>query len=76
MELLISTVNKIISYQFLVILLEGANHEQSSQINQSVWCSPQKYGRGFFQKKFFMWDKRFWEKKLWDGRTNDQIMPR
>ena len=32
-ELLISTLNKIISYQFLVILLEGANHEQSSQIN-------------------------------------------
>ena len=30
-ELLIPTLNKIISYQFLLIILEGANHKQSSQ---------------------------------------------
>ena len=33
MELLITTLNKIISYQFLLILLEGASQEQSSQNN-------------------------------------------
>ena len=32
-ELLIPTLNKFISYQFLHILLEGVNHEQSSQNN-------------------------------------------
>ena len=32
-ELLIPILNKFISYQFLLILLEGANHEQSSQNN-------------------------------------------
>ena len=32
-ELLIPTLNKIISYQFLLLLLERANHEQSSQNN-------------------------------------------
>ena len=30
MELLIPTLNKTVSYQFLLILLEGKNHEQSS----------------------------------------------
>ena len=32
-ELLIPTLNKLISFQFLLILLEGANHEQSLQNN-------------------------------------------
>ena len=32
-ELLKPTLNKFISYQFLHILLEGVNHEQSSQNN-------------------------------------------
>ena len=32
-ELLIPTLNKFISYQFLLILLEVENHEQSSQNN-------------------------------------------
>ena len=50
-------LNKIISYQFLVALLEGANHEQSSQNNQSSWCSPPKVWEGFFPKTFFMGDK-------------------
>ena len=31
MELLIPTLNKIISYQFLVFLLDGENHEQLLQ---------------------------------------------
>ena len=35
MELLLPTLNKGISYQFLLALLEGANHKQSSQNNQS-----------------------------------------
>ena len=30
MELLIPTLNKSVSNQFLLILLEGTNHEQSS----------------------------------------------
>ena len=60
-------LNKIISYQFLVALLEGANHEQSSQNNQSSWCSPPplKYGRDFFQKRFSWGTKLFREKNLW-----------
>ena len=32
-ELLIPTLNKFISYQFLHILLEGVNHKQSSENN-------------------------------------------
>ena len=31
--LLIPTLNRFISYQFLLILLEGENHEQLSQNN-------------------------------------------
>ena len=34
--LLMPTLNKFISCQFLLILLEGANNEQSSQNNQST----------------------------------------
>ena len=62
MELLIPALSKIISYQFLLIWLEGTNHEQSSQYNQSTWClSPLKYGGKFFQKSFSCWDKPFWQ---------------
>ena len=43
MELLIPTLNKLISYQFFHILLEAANHEQLSQKHQFLWCSPLKY---------------------------------
>ena len=32
-ELLIPTLNKFIRYQFLLILLEKSNHQQSSQNN-------------------------------------------
>ena len=32
-ELIIPTLNEIISYHFLVILLEGVSYEQSSQNN-------------------------------------------
>ena len=32
-ESLLLTLNKFLSYQFLLILLEGADHEQSSQNN-------------------------------------------
>ena len=43
------TSNKISSYQFLLSLLEGKNHEQSSRNNQSVshGVSPLKYGGNF-----------------------------
>ena len=40
MELLIPTSKKVSnSYQFLLILLEGIDHEQSSQNNQSIYLS-------------------------------------
>ena len=32
-ELQIPTLNKLISYQFLLILLEGSNHKKLSQIS-------------------------------------------
>ena len=35
-RLLTPILNKIISNQFLLVLLEGASHEQSSQNNQST----------------------------------------
>ena len=53
MELLIPTLNKFITYQFLLILLEGANHEQSSQNNFST-CGTTKYKKLFFKKKAFL----------------------
>ena len=60
MELLIPKLNLISSYQFLLIFLEGANDEQSSQYNQSAWChSPLKYGGNVFHKRLFLWDKVF-----------------
>ena len=40
MELLIRILNKFISYQFLLILLEGPNHEQSPQNNYSTYDIP------------------------------------
>ena len=39
-ELLIPTLNKFISYQFLHTLLEGVNDEQSSQNNKSTCGTP------------------------------------
>ena len=39
-KLVIPKLNKIISYQFLFILLKGKNYEQWSQNNQSTWCLP------------------------------------
>ena len=56
----------IVSFHFLVILLEGANREQSSQNNYSKWCPPLKSGRDFFKKKkkLFMGDKLFWAKRF------------
>ena len=49
-ELLIPSLNKFISYQFLLILLEGANHEQTSQNN--VVLPPKVWGI-FLKKKLF-----------------------
>ena len=90
MKLLISTTNKIICYHFLLILLEGTNHEQSSQNNQSTWCfDSQKYG-GIFPKikKSFscgwgggvgggtnIFGQKFYGEVILIGRTNDQILP-
>ena len=55
---------KIISYQFLLNLLEGTNHEQSSQ---STWRFP-VLGDFFKIKNNFLWgDKLFWAKHLWGG---------
>ena len=52
-ELLIPTLNKIISYQFLLLLLERANHEQSSKIiSVHVVLQPNVWGT-FFEKKLF-----------------------
>ena len=56
MELLIPTLNKFISYQFLLVLLEGANHEQSSQNNYSTCGTlpPEVWEVfAFFLKKLF-----------------------
>ena len=39
-ELLMPRLNKFISHQFLHILLEGVNHEQSSQNNSSTCGTP------------------------------------
>ena len=49
MELLVPTLNKISSYQFLFILLEGEN-EQSSQTDHSTWCLPLKYRGNYFKE--------------------------
>ena len=57
----------IVSCHFLVILLEGANREQSSQNNYSKWCPPLKSGRDFFKKKkSSSWGTNFFgQKDLW-----------
>ena len=68
-ELLIPTLNKIISYQFLFISLEGANHEQPSLNNLSTQCPPSQSMRRFFPKKAFhgRGKQTFLGKKLWGG---------
>ena len=48
-----STLNKFISYQILLIILEGANNEPSSKNNQSTCGTPPSSMRGFFNKKAF-----------------------
>ena len=59
-ELPMPTLNKLISYQFLFILLEGADHEQSSQNNQSTWVSTTMGGgRVVFQRKLVMAGQTF-----------------
>ena len=77
-ELLIPTLNKIISYQFLLILLKGTNYERSSQNNQSAWCFPPKVLGGFFSKlkKAFHGGTNFSRQNIYgevilNGRTND-----
>ena len=49
------TSGKISSYQFLLILLEGKNHEQSLRNNQSTQCvsRPLKYKGNIFQKEAY-----------------------
>ena len=67
MELLIPTLNKISSYKFLLLtfLLEGTNHEQSSQNNQCTWClpppppPPQRFEEDFFPIKDLHRGKNF-----------------
>ena len=83
MELLIPTLSKIISYQFLLIFLEGKNHEQSCQNNQSTWCSPCKVWVEFFSKliKSFhgrtnIFGQKIYVEVILNVRTDDQIMPR
>ena len=58
LELLMPTLSKISSYQFLLILLERNIYEESSQNNQSRWCLLHllKYERNIFQKKLFKGD--------------------
>ena len=82
MELLILIINKIISYQFLPVLLEEANHEQSSQINQSTWCFTlkcealfQELKKGFYGRKN-VFEQKIYRENILNRRTNDQIMPR
>ena len=51
MELLIPALHKIISYQLLVILLKGANHERSSQNSFSLHGALKKVWEEFFSKE-------------------------
>ena len=53
MELPIPILSKFISYQFLLILFKGANHEQLSQNNYSACGAPLKVWGDFFEKKVF-----------------------
>ena len=66
LELLMPTLSKISSYQFLLILLEGNIYEESSQNNQSRWCLLHllKYERNIFRKNLFKGDagQTFWGK--------------
>ena len=62
MELLITALSKIISNHFLAILLEGPNHEQSSQNTYLNGSPPQSMGGIFFPKKLFMCNILLWEK--------------
>ena len=50
LELLIPTLNEIVRYQFLLVLLKL--YEQSSQNNQFTWCFPLKYESFFFKRSF------------------------
>ena len=74
MELLKLTLNEIISYQVLLILLEGTNHKQSSQNNQSTWCFSKVRGAFFSTLKIIhLGTNIFWAKDLcgcyskWEG---------
>ena len=65
-ELLILTLNKIISYQFLLILLEGQIMNNHPKMISVYGAALLKYWEDFFQKKGFSWgDKLFWPKYLW-----------
>ena len=57
-------LNKIISHHFLIILLEGPNHEQSSQNTYLNGSPPQSMG-GIFSQKSFSCATYFCGKKLW-----------
>ena len=67
MELLIPTLNKITSYQFLLNLLERENHEQSSQNNQSTWCFSPKVWGDFFKKRLFKEGQTFFGQTFMGG---------
>ena len=63
MELLIPTLYKISTYQFLLILWKETNCEQSSiTVTLHVDSLYLKCNGGFFSENSFPWgDKRFWE---------------
>ena len=53
MEVLITTLNKFINYQVLLILLEGVNHENITKQLVHMWYSHVKYERFFKKNKKF-----------------------
>ena len=67
-----STLNKFISYQFLLILLEETNNEHSSQNNQSACGTPSYSVRDFFQKETFCSSsEEGWLGYLFSGGNSD-----
>ena len=53
MEVLITTLNKFISYQVLLILLEGVNHENITKQLVHMWYSHVKCERFIKKNKKF-----------------------
>ena len=66
-ESVIPTLNKFISYQFLLILLKGANHEQSSENNKSF---SQQFRRMVARLPIFVRKSRYWTLKWYNLRIS------